>query len=452
MTELPEMLGRVLVVDDERSLAETVADGLAERGFDAVPVASGRKAELLLAAEKYDVLVTDLRMPDLDGLTLLARSRSLEPSRPVIVMTAYGAIDTAIEAIRQGAYHYLTKPFKAEELALFVTRALEEVSVRREAANLRRNLRERFSLGRVLGRSAPMRELLDVVERVVDTRAPLLVTGETGTGKGLLARAIHAQSTRSRGPFVTVNCAALPEPLLESELFGHVRGAFTGAERTRPGLLVEAHGGTILLDEIGDMPLGLQAKLLDVLERSAVRPVGADHERRVDVRFIAATHKNLHKLVRDGRFREDLAYRLDVVTIELPPLRHRKDDIPELVAHFLASARERHPTSKVERISRAAMDKLTAHDFPGNVRELEHLVERVVLLGRTEEAGPDEIPLRVDGQRAGGPSFEGPVLPIREVQRRYAAWALERLGGRKLLTAETLGIDDKTLARWLARE
>ena len=443
---------RVLVADDERSLAETIAEGLDERGYEAVAAPGGVAARALLAKEKFDVLVTDLRMPDLDGLALLAASKGMDPARPVIVMTAYGAIDTAIEAIRQGAYHYLTKPFKVDELALFVARALDEAAVRLEAATLKKNLRDRFSLASVLGRSAAMREVLDVVERVLDVATPLLIVGETGTGKGLLARAIHAQSERASRPFVTVNCAALPENLLESELFGHVRGAFTGATGARSGLIMEAGGGTIFLDEIGEMPLGLQSKLLDVLERSVVRSVGSDQERRVEARFLVATHRDLRRLVADGRFREDLLYRLDVVTIELPPLRHRRDDIPELVSHFLDVARARHPRSPVERFSPAAMTKLLEYDWPGNVRELEHTVERAVLLGRSAEVGVDDTALRSREARGDAPTFAGPVLPVREMQSRYAAWALEQLGGRKLVTAEKLGIDDKTLARWLARE
>jgi len=443
---------RVLVVDDERSLAETLAEGLEDCGYDAVAAAGGIPARALLGKETFDVLVTDLRMPDLDGLALLAASKALAPSRPVIVMTAYGAIDTAIEAIRQGAYHYLTKPFKVDELSLFVARALDEAAVRLEAATLKKNLRDRFSLANVLGRSVAMREVLDVVERVLDVATPLLIVGETGTGKGLLARAIHAQSERATRPFVTVNCAALPENLLESELFGHVKGAFTGATGARAGLIMEAGGGTIFLDEIGEMPLGLQTKLLDVLERSVVRSVGSDQERRVEARFLVATHRDLRRLVAEGRFREDLLYRLDVVTIELPPLRLRRDDIPDLIDHFLTEARARHTHSPVERFSAAAMRKLLEYDWPGNVRELEHTVERAVLLGRSAEIGVDDTSLRGRDVRSDAPAFSGPVVPVREMQSRYAAWALEQLGGRKLVTAEALGIDDKTLARWLARE
>ena len=443
---------RVMVVDDERSLAETLAEGLDERGYHAVAVTGGVAARALLTREPFDVLVTDLRMPDLDGLALLAASKALNPSRPVIVMTAYGAIDTAIEAIRQGAYHYLTKPFKVDELSLFVARAQDEAAVRLEAATLKKNLRDRFSLGNVLGRSAAMREVLDVVERVLDVATPLLLMGETGTGKGLLARAIHAQSDRATRPFVTVNCAALPENLLESELFGHVKGAFTGATGARAGLIMEAGGGTIFLDEIGEMPLGLQSKLLDVLERPVVRSVGSDQERRVEARFLVATHRDLRRLVTEGRFREDLLYRLDVVTLELPPLRHRRDDIPELVSHFLGAACARHPRSPVERFSAGAMTKLCEYDWPGNVRELEHTVERAVLLGRSAEVGVEDTSLRGREARSDASTFAGPVLPVREMQSRYAAWALDQLGGRKLVTAEKLGIDDKTLARWLARE
>ncbi|HVI75972.1 MAG TPA: sigma-54 dependent transcriptional regulator [Anaeromyxobacteraceae bacterium] len=443
---------RVLVVDDRLEMAETLADGLAERGFDPVALALAHEAVARLESERVDAVVTDLRMPDMDGLELLAVSRRLDPARPVIVMTAYGAIDTAIESIRRGAYHYLTKPFRQEELVIFLGRALDESRVRREAAALRATLQERFSPAGFVARSAALRAALDVVERIAPTDVPVLITGETGTGKGLIARTLHALSPRSGARFVTVNCAALPEALLESELFGHVKGAFTGATQDRPGLFAEAEGGTLLLDEIGEMPVALQAKLLHVLESGAVRAVGASRERHVDVRIVAATHRDLRRRVREGTFREDLLYRLDVVPVNLPPLRERQEDIPPLVDRFLAAARARYPTAVVERFSPEALGRLLEHGWPGNVRELAHVVERTVLLCRRPEVSAADLPpLEDDRGRPVGPlgGAGDAVLPVRELQRRYARWALGRCGGQRGRTAERLGIDPKTLAKWL---
>ncbi len=445
----PARAPRVLVVDDQLSMAETIADGLADRGYDAVPMAKSRDAAAALERERIDALVTDLRMPDLDGLGLLGVSRKNDPNRPVIVMTAYSAVDTAIESIRQGAYHYMTKPFKVDELVLFLERALGEASLQREAHTLRRALRERFGLENLVGSSAAMREVADLVERVADATAPVLIVGETGTGKGVVARAIHAQGGRSKAAFVAVNCAALPENLLESELFGHVKGAFTGATENRVGLLEAADGGTLFLDEVGEMSPSLQAKLLHVLESGTVRAVGANRERAVDTRILAATHRDLRQRVAAGTFREDLLYRLDVITIALPPLRQRRDDLPQLIEHFLRRAREKHPRSKVSDIAPEALERMLEHAWPGNVRELEHVIERAVLLGRGSSLTAGDLGPQVRAPAAAGIAFVGEVMPFREVQRRYAAWAYERLDGRKVLTAERLGVDFKTLSRWL---
>jgi len=442
---------RVLVVDDAIQMAETVADGLGDRGYAATAVATGEAALAALRAGHFDALVTDLRMPDLDGLALLAAARRAAPDLPVIVMTAYGAIDSAIESMRQGASHYLTKPFKIEVLALFIDKVVEEQRVRREVTALRAALRERPADTGIISESRAMRDALDVVARVARADVPVLLLGETGTGKGLLARRVHAESDRAEGPFVTVNCAALPEPLLESELFGHVKGAFTGATRDRAGLIAESSGGTLFLDEIGEMSPALQAKLLDVLERRVVRAVGDAKERAVDLRVVAATHRDLDERVRAGAFREDLRYRLEVVAVELPPLRHRREDIPLLVDHYLQTARARHPESPAHRISAAAMSRLAAYSWPGNVRELIHAVERMVLLARAAEIGAADLPQAVATARpAEAPAFTGPVLPVRELTRRYALWALEQLGGHRTRTAEKLGIDMKTLAKWLS--
>lgn len=439
----------MLVVDDDFSMAETIADGLSERGFEAVAVGSSAEAARRLGDEPFHALVTDLRMPGLDGLELLSVARRVAPGCPVMVMTAYSAIDSAIESIRRGAYHYLTKPFTVDELALFLERALDETRLRRETVSLKRTLKERFAIGNLVGHSGAMREVFDLIVRVAEASVPLLILGETGTGKGLVARAIHAEGSRAGAPFVTVNCAALPENLLESELFGHTRGAFTGATSRRAGLFEEANGGSLFLDEIGEMTPALQAKLLDVLERGVVRPVGSNKENAVDARIIAATHRDLRERVSAGAFRQDLFYRLEVVTIEIPPLRHRRDDIPALTEHFLAEARARHARSPVERIGPEAMRRLLEHPWPGNVRELEHVVERLVLLGRSSEVQAGELPATLDAKREASHGFGGEVLPLREMQRRYVAWAFDQLGGRKVLTAEKLGVDIKTLGRWL---
>jgi len=443
---------RVLVVDDQLSLAETVADGLGVHGYEGIALSSSSEAAKRLELGEFDALVTDLRMPGVDGLELLEISRIAAPKRPVIVMTAFSAVESAIESIRRGAFHYLTKPFKVEELALFLDRALDDSRLRQEAAVLRSALRERFGLRNVVGESEAIRALGELVERVAGATAPILITGETGTGKGLIARAIHAQGPRANGPFVAVNCAALPENLLESELFGHVKGAFTGATSNRVGLFSDADGGTLFLDEIGEISPSMQAKLLRVLESGSVRPVGANKERAIDVRILAATHRDLHERVASGAFREDLLYRIDVVSIEIPPLRHRPEDIPVLLEHFLARARQKHPASPVRCFSTPALARLLDHRWPGNVRELEHLVERVVLLGRGSAVEPDALPKSITARGTPQLTFQGDITPLREIQRRYACWAFEALEGRRMVTAEKLGIDIKTLARLLKPE
>ena len=437
---------KVAVVDDSLALAETLADGLVDQGIEAIALGSGRAALELLARREVDILVTDLRMPDLDGLALVEAARANDV--PAIVMTAYGAIDSAIECIRKGAYHYLTKPFKLDELVIFVRRAEGERALRRETAELRKSLGLQFSTTTVIAHSAAMQRVLELAQRIAGTDATVLLSGETGTGKTMIARALHGESARTKAPFVAINCAALPEALLESELFGHVKGAFTGAVADHAGLFASAAGGTVLLDEIGEMPIGLQAKLLRVIETGSIRPVGATREKAIDVRVIAATHRDLRRAVTAGTFREDLLYRLDVVAIEVPPLRHRKDDIAPLAERFLAEARRRHPSAPGTHLSRAAMTRLLDHPWPGNVRELAHVVERGVLLaGGAEIAEPDlglVAPAQVDA------AWSGAVQPMIEIQRRYARWALDQLNGHKTRTADQLDVDVKTLNRWLA--
>ncbi len=444
-----EKKGRVLIVDDDQALVETLSEGLIDLQFDVTGVSSSKRAVALLD-DDYDVVVTDLRMPQLDGIGILAASRRAAPDRPVIVMTAYSAVDSAVASMKQGAHHYITKPFRVDELALFLARAIEEYRLRREARALRRAVRDSSALSNVIGDAPAMRDLRDLVRRLADADAPVLITGETGTGKGLVARALHAEGSRAGAPFVTVNCAALPENLLESELFGHTKGAFTGAAHDRRGLLAEAEGGTVFLDEIGELAPALQAKLLDVLERRMVRSLGSDTERAIDVRVVTATHRDLAARVKAGTFRGDLLFRLDVVRLEIPALRHRTGDLPQLAEHFLARAKAKHARSPVETFAPDAMEAMARYAWPGNVRELEHVIERAVLLTTSPKITASDLPRTLTGEPQAPFAFSGDVLPLEAMQQRYAAWALEQLGGRRMATAEALDIDPKTLARLLS--
>jgi two-component system, NtrC family, response regulator HydG len=443
---------RVLVVDDQVDMAETVAEGLFDFGFEGHPVSAADEASARIREGQYDALVTDLRIPGTDGLELLALSRASAPERPVIVMTAFSGIDSAVESIRRGAYHYMTKPFKVGELALFLRRAIDEAALRHEAKVLRSVLHQ--PLSNVVGDSHAMQDVFEIVRRVADSNVPVLVLGETGTGKGLIARAIHAEGSRANEAFVSINCAAIPEALLESELFGHVRGAFTGASTDRVGLFEQAHRGTLFLDEIAEMAPALQSKLLHILETGTLRPVGSNTERKVDVRIVAATHRDLRERVEKAQFREDLFYRLDVVSIDLPALRDRMEDIPALVAHFLATAKARNPRSVVTCLSPQVMEIFMNATWRGNVRELEHVIERLVLLGSHADARESDLPnsMHLHPAQAPEPQFGEKVLPIRELQRRYASWALQRFSGAKMATCDALGIDSKTLAKWLRSE
>jgi two-component system response regulator HydG len=442
---------RVLVVDDNLEMATMVADGLTDKGFIGMAEPSGKSAiERLGSDEDIAAVVTDLRLPDADGLEVLAASKRSSPDRPVFIMTAYGAVDSAVEAIRQGANHYFTKPFRRDELLIYLRRALDELAMRREASALKRTLKERFSLGGIVAESEGMREALDIAGRVARTSAPVLITGETGTGKGVIARAIHAESDRALKPFVTVNCAALPEALLESELFGHLKGSFTGAVINRTGLVLEADGGTLFLDEIGDMALAVQAKLLHVLERGIVRPVGAEKERVVDMRIIAATHRDLREAADKGTFRADLLFRLDVVAVHLPPLYTRKDDVGRLAELFLKDAKARTPTSVATGFHPNVLQRFHNYRWPGNVREMKHVIERLVLLAHEPIITERDLPSALFDVEKTIPAFTGMVMPIRKMQRLYAQWALEQHGGLRGKTAEALEVDIKTLAKWLS--
>jgi two-component system response regulator HydG len=388
-------------------------------------------------------------MKGIDGLDLLQAIHDIDADVPVVIMTAFGAVDSAVEAIQRGAYHYVTKPFKIDVIRLLMERALGERSVRAENAVLRRTVREVLTTGTLIGRSGRIRAVTDLVLRVAPVSAPVLVLGETGTGKELVARAVHNEGPRKDAPFVAVNCAAVPEALLESELFGHVKGAFTGATQTRRGLFVEANDGTLLLDEVGDMPLALQAKLLRVLETGEVRSVGSDASRKTDVRIIAATHRDLPALIKEGHFRQDLFFRLNVVPISIPALRERREDIPLFLDHFLRRSRERLPNSPVRSFSPEATKVLLDYAWPGNVRELEHLVDRWVITGHEGEISAPEVRSTLGETLGDDPlaAARHELLPLHAVEQRYIAWVLDRVDGNKTRAAEILQIDPSTLYR-----
>jgi two-component system response regulator HydG len=440
---------RVLIVDDSLAMADTIARYLGKYAFTTECATSGAAAIERLAAVSPDVVITDLRMKDVDGLDVLDASRRVNPRCPVVIMTAFGAIDSAIEAMRRGAFHYLTKPFELEVMRLVLERACREGALQQENRRLRQVVQDRFSARNLLGASAPMRRLRALIERVAVASSPVLVSGETGTGKELVARAIHAEGPRADAPFVAVNCAALPESLLETELFGHARGAFTGASQARRGLVVEADRGTLFLDEIGDMPVALQAKLLRVLQSGEVRAVGSETTRTVDVRCIAATHRDLKALVEGSQFREDLFFRLDVLRVRVPPLRERRDDIPALVEHFLARSGRQGPQERVAGFTPEAFDLLAKHAWPGNIRELENLIERLAVTAAGPQVGAAELREAVGWVRPGDlvTSLLKEPMTLATLEDRYIEAVLEKAEGNKVRAAELLGIDLSTLYR-----
>ncbi len=448
------MGGRVLIVDDDRAMCDFLETGLGPRGFAAVSRTSAHEALLLIETEDFDAVITDLRMGGMSGLALCARIAANRPDLPVIVITAFGSLETAVAAIRAGAYDFVTKPLEIEALGLVLDRAVKHRALREELKRLRRAITQSARFDEILGASAPMRALFDLLERAAGSDASVLITGESGTGKELIARALHRRSPRHGGPFVGVSCAALPEALLESELFGHVSGAFTDAKKARAGLFAQAGGGTLFLDEIGDMPLGLQPKLLRALQERSVRPVGSDREAPIDVRLVAATNRDLETAIEEGRFRADLLYRVNVIHVEAPPLRARGGDILLLAQLFLerfAAAAARN----VSGIAPAAAERLAAYSWPGNVRELQNAIERAVALTRFEQVTVEDLPERIRQYRTSDVLVAGldpsELVPLAETERRYILRVLEAASGNKTLAARILGIDKTTLYRKLER-
>jgi two-component system response regulator HydG len=448
------MTPRALIVDDERAECEMFADALRQAGFEAAWDTSPLAALERLESEPFDVVVTDLNMPGLSGSELCGKVKELKPHLPVVVVTAFGSIDAAVAAMRAGAYDFVTKPFDVDTIGLVLQRAVENHALRNEVDALRRVVDTSQRYGALIGSSEPMRRLYTTIDHLKDGDSTVLITGESGTGKELVAREIHMRGRRRECPFVALSCAAMPETLLESELFGHERGAFTDARSRRDGLLISAQGGTLLLDEIGDMPLPLQAKLLRALEERTVRALGSNHEVAFDVRVIAATNRDLEVAVEQGRFREDLFYRINVIHLELPPLRSRSGDVLLLAQAFLGelAVRSGRPVASAS-FSVAAAERLVAYDWPGNVRELRNCVERAVTLSRTEVVDLQDLPRKVrDFQPAhvlvaGDDPSE--LLPLEEVERRYIARVIKACGGNKSKAARILGIGRKTLYRHL---
>jgi len=445
--------GKILIVDDEQEMRALLKDVLEGRGHQVAAAANGREALKCLAEEEYAVVLSDIRMKELPGIELLAEVKRTYPDTNVILMTAFGSMESAIEAMKQGAYDYLTKPVKTDELILVTEKALREASLRREVNSLRREVHKEYSFHQILGKSKPMREVFDLIRRVADSPTNVLITGESGTGKELVAKAIHYNSERRDAPFVPVNCAAIPEALLESELFGHMRGAFTDAKADKRGLFEEAQKGTLFLDEISELPLMLQAKLLRAIQEREIRRVGATRSVPVDVRIIAATNLTLTEEVKAKRFREDLYYRLNVIEIRLPPLRERREDIPLLVETFLRrSAEASH--KELRGMSESALALLVDYAWPGNVRELENVIERAVTLARGEKIVSEDLPPAIQGARGDRKVLDEAaerILPLQDVEKEYILRILEKTGGNKYQAAQTLGIDRKTLYRKLAR-
>jgi two-component system response regulator HydG len=446
------MTGRVLVVDDEQSMCEMLEAVLQKRGFTVQWTTDATEIPALLETTAADVVLTDLHMRGMNGLELCERIVANRPDVPVVVITAFGNLETAIAAIRAGAYDFITKPPEIDTLVVALERAIQHRTLRAEVKRLRHVVDESTRFGQVLGSSAAMRPLYDVLERIADSTASVLITGETGTGKEVVARALHERSPRRKGPFIAINCSAMPETLLESELFGHVRGAFTDARAPRTGLCVQANGGTLLLDELGDMPLALQPKLLRVLQERRVRPIGGDEEIPIDVRVVATTNRDLRVLVEENRFREDLYFRINVIHLELPPLRARGGDVLLLAQHFLETHAPR-AGKRITGLAPAAAEKLLAYAWPGNVRELQNCIERAVALARYEEITVDDLPEQVRAYRrshvlvAGDDPSE--LVSLAEVERRYILRVVEASGGNKTMAADVLGITRKTLYRKL---
>ena len=446
-------MSKILVVDDESLMREFITESLQSQGYEVDDAGQGARAIELLGNETYDVILTDLKMPRITGIDVLKRAREKMPDAKVIIMTAYGTVENAVEAMKLGAFDYITKPFSVDEIIMLVRRALEYTSLQMENRRLHSELEEVCGARSIVGKSTSMKTIFEVIETVSQSRSTVLITGESGTGKELVARAIHYSSPRSSGPFVKLNCAALPSELMESEMFGHERGAFTGAIRKFKGRFERADGGTLLLDEISEMSPHLQAKLLRVLQEREFEPVGSSETIRVDVRIIATTNRDLTRQIEKGEFREDLFYRLNVINLHMPPLRERKSDISVLALHFLAMY-NRENGKAIEGISDEVLDRWMRYDWPGNVRELENAVERAIVMCKGRMLESSDIAGLVDRSPAGsgaagshGGGSEGFAVgaTLADMERELIMKTLEAQNGNRTTTADILGISVRTL-------
>jgi two-component system NtrC family response regulator len=435
---------RILVVDDEPAQRELISGFLKKQGFDVSSAESGVKALQLFRQDSIDLILTDQKMPHMSGLDLLQAVHAINPETPVILMTAFGSIEAAVSAIQEGATDYLTKPLNLDELLYRIRQVADRYRIINENRELREALRERHRIEGIIGESGQMLDVLSLVRRVAPSEATVLIRGESGTGKELIARAIHFASPRASGPLVKVNCAALPETLLESELFGHEKGAFTGAVTSRQGRFELANGGTLFLDEIGDLPLHLQAKLLRVLQEREFEKVGSSRPVKVDVRILAASHRPLEALIKAGELREDLYYRLNVVTILIPPLRERRSDLAPLIDHFLRLFAEKNGKT-IRGLTHEARDILLRYDYPGNVRELENLIERAVVLTRDDVIGSGDLPLTVQKPEVEGDRETNLTVAVEALERHMIKETLARSDGVQTRAAELLGISERGL-------
>jgi two-component system, NtrC family, response regulator AtoC len=442
--------GEILIVDDDARMRELVSKVLAREGYSVRPLPRGQDVLQALEEGPADLIISDIRMPEMDGLTLLQEVKRVAPETSMLLMTAFGSIDTAVHAIKAGAYDYLTKPFEMDEIIVVVRRVMEERCLRAEVRALREEVRTKYNFSNILGKSKPMLDLFALIQKVAGSRSTVLIQGKSGTGKELVAKALHYNSPRRERPLVTVNCSAIPKDLLESELFGHVKGAFTGAIANKRGLFEEADSGSLFLDEIGELSPELQVKLLRVIQEREIKRVGDTRTVSVNVRLIAATNRDLAQAVKEGIFREDLYYRLNVIPIVLPDLQDRAEDIPLLVTHFLLKyAKEADPP--IEGISKEAMRLLLEYDWPGNVRELENVIERAVILGHGPQLMPEDLPAHLRAHQTQVPHQSKAVSPHRptleELERDYIATILRETHWHQMQAARILGIDRRTLYR-----
>ena len=438
----------ILIVDDDPSLRQVMSMQLEEMGYRAVAASSGDEALQILGSETVALVITDYRMPGMNGLELLEKIRPEYPLLPVIMITAFGSIGNAVEAIKAGAFDYISKPIDFDQLAIVVRRALEHHTLLEEVQALRSMLDQKFGFQSIIGRSKPLLRVLEQAARAAQSKATVLIRGETGTGKELLARAIHANSPRRTKPFVTINCGAIPKELMESELFGHVRGSFTGAVAHKLGRAEAADGGTLFLDEIGELPPDLQVKLLRLVQEGEIEKVGSPVSRKVDVRIIAATHRNLEALIEDGQFREDLYYRISVIPLELPPLRERGEDVAELAEYFFLRCREKHGRPELV-LPPALLPCFTSWHWPGNVRELENVIERLVVLAPGPEITLNDLPEHLRGGRRPVGTLDLDIPPqgisLEAVERHLILQALRRADWNQSQAARLLDISRKTL-------